>query len=136
MFRLEVSLRKILGLFCFSLIFVKMAISKSPLTNYFKKRNIADYVEEVNEVEIQSNSIDKTEVVHTKQHKPNELSDSTDDTTAASIISSTTASSIQSSSNKRDPCHGPAKAKNHILLGTFQLKTKFPTVNSRRFRVE
>src|SRR5690348_3844149 len=112
-----------------------MSISKNPLTNYFKKKNIVDNVEEVNEVEIQSNSIEETEDLHIKRLKPNELTDSTIsttiDTTNAAITSSTTASSISilSSSNERDPYHGPAKAKEHILLGPFQPKANFPTVN-------
>jgi len=117
-----------------------MSISKNPLTNYFKKKNIVDDVEEVNEVEIQSKSIEQTEVLRIKRLKLNELADftksTTNDTTTASIISSTTASSILSSSNERDPCHGPTKAKDNILLGPFQPKTNFPTVNGRRFRAE
>ncbi|CAF4338066.1 unnamed protein product, partial [Rotaria magnacalcarata] len=117
-----------------------MSISKNPLTNYFKKKNIVDNVEEVHEVEIQSNSIEETEALHIKRLKPNELTDSTinttDDTNTASTISLTAASSILSSSNERDPCHGSTKAKDHILLGPFQPKTNFPTVNGRRFRSE
>lgn len=108
--------------------FVKMSFSKNPLTNYFKKKNVVDNVEEVNEVEIQSNSIEETEVLHTTIN-------TTDNTTTGSIISTTTAS-ILLSSNERDPCHGAAKAKHYILLGPFQPKTNFPTVNGRRFRTE
>ncbi|CAF0951900.1 unnamed protein product [Rotaria sordida] len=96
---------------------------------------------EVNEVEIQSNSVEETEDLRIKRFKSDELADSTtlttNNTTTASIISSTTTlSTISSLSNERDPCHGPAKAKDHILLGPFQSKTKFPTVNGRHFRAE
>jgi len=41
-----------------------------------------------------------------------------------------------SSSIDRDPCLGPAKAKEHLITGPFQPKTKFPTVNNRHFRGE
>ncbi|CAF4222594.1 unnamed protein product [Rotaria sordida] len=94
-----------------------------------------------NEIEIQSNSVEETEGLRIKRFKSDELADSTtlttNNTTTASIISSTTTlSTISSLSNERDSCHSPAKAKDHILLGSFQSKTKFPTVNGRRFRAE
>ncbi|CAF3407389.1 unnamed protein product [Rotaria socialis] len=118
-----------------------MSTCKNSLTNYFKKRNITDNVEEANQVVTQSNPVEEIEVLHTKRLKPNELTDSTTLTTnntsaSTSMIRSTTTSSTLSSPNERDPCHGPAKAKVYILLGPFQPKTNFPTVNGRHFRAE
>ncbi|CAF4657931.1 unnamed protein product [Rotaria socialis] len=118
-----------------------MSTCKNSLTNYFKKRNITDNVEEANQVVTQSNPVEEIEVLHTKRLKPNELTDSTTLTTnntsaSTSMISSTTTSNTLSSPNERDPCHGPAKAKVYILLGPFQPKTNFPTVNGRHFRAE
>ncbi|CAF3249806.1 unnamed protein product [Rotaria sp. Silwood2] len=119
----------------------KMSKSTNPLTNYFKKVSNAYNIDEVHEATVQPCSIEETDILRTKRFKPNESMNSTtlttNNTTAASISRSATAESTMSlSSNERDPCHGPAKAKEYILLGPFQPQTQFPSVNGRRFRPE
>ncbi|CAF4634942.1 unnamed protein product [Rotaria sp. Silwood1] len=116
-----------------------MSKSKNPLTNYFKKVSNTYNIDEVHETTVQSCSTEETDILRTKRFKPNESTNSTtlvtNNTTAASISSSATAESTMSlSSNERDPCHGPAKAKEYILLGPLQPQTQFPKVNGRRFR--
>ncbi|CAF3801635.1 unnamed protein product [Rotaria sp. Silwood1] len=116
-----------------------MSQSKNSLTNYFKKVSNTYNIDEVHETTVQSCSTEETDILRTKRFKPNESTNSTtlitNNTPAASISSSATAESTMSlSSNERDPCHGPAKAKEYILLGPFQPQTQFPKVNGRRFR--
>lgn len=124
-----------------------MSKSVNPLTKYFKRKEIVDEVEEIDELNMNSESPenDENEVPAVKRLKLNESADSTN-TTAISISTTNNSSadcattepssSSTSSLNVRDPCHGPAKAKEYLFSGPFQPQTKFPTVNNRHFRAE
>jgi hypothetical protein len=122
-----------------------MSKSNNPLTNYFKRKEIVDDVEEADKRTNESNG-NRDVPDNNKRLKLDEFANSAisitnnSNTDSATTTSITTESSISisssSTSNERDPAYGPAKAKDFLLIGPFQPTTKFPIVNNRRFRAE
>lgn len=126
-----------------------MSKSNNPLTNYFKIKKIIDNVEEAdetthendNESNENENEDESSVIKRFKLNEPvgSEISVHTNsgaNSATATVTSITTESSISLSPNERDPVYGPEKAKDFVLIGPFQPKAQFPTVNNRRFRGE
>lgn len=116
----------------------------NPITSYFKSKETNKSQEEFQMEEMKSKTDDES-IDSAKWFKSNGCSQSsiststtvrllTDASSNEHVLSSSSTST--STSNARDPCHGPALAKEYLLLGPYQPELQFPTVNNRRFRTE
>jgi len=101
-----------------------MSKPRKSLDDYFKKPEVVVSIESNTLISNEQDKADENEQPEAKRSK-------FDDDNNSSITAATSIISI--SSHPRDPCHGPSTAKENVLLGPFQPKLNFPTVNNRHF---